>query len=145
MSRILLEGVTKVFSGDVVAVDDIDLTIESGEFMVLVGPSGCGKSTLLRMIAGLEVVANGLDPRPDGWRVLWRDEAQCTECGEPCKRGALSGDDVVYVGDGYSDRCAALSASRVFARDGLAAHLDRLGIAYEPFGDLRDVARTLAT
>ena len=59
MSRILLEGVTKVFSGDVTACDDVDLTIDSGEFMVLVGPSGCGKSTLLRMIAGLEEVTVG--------------------------------------------------------------------------------------
>jgi 2-hydroxy-3-keto-5-methylthiopentenyl-1-phosphate phosphatase len=94
-------------------------------------------------IEGLDVVANRLDARPDGWRVLWRDEAQCAECGEPCKRGALSGDDVVYVGDGYSDRCAALSARRVFARDGLAAYLDRRGLGYEPFGDLHDVARAL--
>ena len=45
--------------GGVTAVDDVDLTIESGEFMVLVGPSGCGKSTLLRMIAGLEEVTAG--------------------------------------------------------------------------------------
>jgi len=59
VSRILLEGVTKVFSGGVTAVDDVDLTIDSGEFMVLVGPSGCGKSTLLRMIAGLEEVTEG--------------------------------------------------------------------------------------
>ena len=59
MSRILLEGVTKVFSGGVTAVDDVDLAIDSGEFMVLVGPSGCGKSTLLRMIAGLEEVTEG--------------------------------------------------------------------------------------
>ncbi|HET9507415.1 MAG TPA: sn-glycerol-3-phosphate ABC transporter ATP-binding protein UgpC [Gaiellaceae bacterium] len=59
MSRILLEGVTKVFAGDVTACDDVDLTIDSGEFMVLVGPSGCGKSTLLRMIAGLEEVTVG--------------------------------------------------------------------------------------
>jgi multiple sugar transport system ATP-binding protein len=59
MSRIVLQGVTKVFSGGVVAVDRVDLTIESGEFIVLVGPSGCGKSTLLRMIAGLEEVTEG--------------------------------------------------------------------------------------
>jgi len=96
-------------------------------------------------IGGVEVVANRLDARPDGWRVLWRDEAQCAECGEPCKRGSLTGDDVVYVGDGYSDRCAALSARRVFARDGLAAYLDRRGLGYEPFGDLHDVARALST
>ena len=55
----MLEGVTKVFAGRRRAVDDVDLTIESGEFMVLVGPSGCGKSTLLRMIAGLEEVTDG--------------------------------------------------------------------------------------
>jgi 2-hydroxy-3-keto-5-methylthiopentenyl-1-phosphate phosphatase len=50
---------------------------------------------------------------------------------------------VVYVGDGYSDRCAALAASRVFARDGLAAYLDEHGVDYTPFQDLRDVARGL--
>ena len=54
-----MDGVTKVYSGDVRAVDDVTLEIESGEFMVLVGPSGCGKSTLLRMIAGLEEVTDG--------------------------------------------------------------------------------------
>ena len=43
---------------------------------------------------------------------------------------------VVYVGDGYSDRCAALAADRVFARDGLARYLDREGVAYEPFEGL---------
>jgi multiple sugar transport system ATP-binding protein len=59
MSQIVLENVTKVFGGGVKAVDDISLTIASGEFMVLVGPSGCGKSTLLRMIAGLEDVTEG--------------------------------------------------------------------------------------
>src|SRR3954464_7350377 len=59
MSVIALENVTKVYAGGVAAVDDVDLTIASGEFMVLVGPSGCGKSTLLRMIAGLEEVTEG--------------------------------------------------------------------------------------
>jgi len=56
---ISLERVTKVFPGGVVAVDDVQLAIGDGEFMVLVGPSGCGKSTLLRMIAGLEGVSAG--------------------------------------------------------------------------------------
>ncbi len=59
MSTIVLDGVSKVFAGGVHAVNDIDLTIASGEFMVLVGPSGCGKTTLLRMIAGLEEVTDG--------------------------------------------------------------------------------------
>ncbi len=59
MAEITLEGVTKEFSAGVVAVDDVNLTIEDGEFMVLVGPSGCGKSTLLRMIAGLEQITDG--------------------------------------------------------------------------------------
>jgi multiple sugar transport system ATP-binding protein len=59
MGGIALAGVSKVFSGGVVAVDDVDLEIGDGEFMVLVGPSGCGKSTLLRMIAGLEAVSSG--------------------------------------------------------------------------------------
>jgi multiple sugar transport system ATP-binding protein len=59
MAEIRLEGVTKDYGGGVRAVDSIDLTVDSGEFMVLVGPSGCGKSTLLRMIAGLEEITAG--------------------------------------------------------------------------------------
>jgi multiple sugar transport system ATP-binding protein len=59
MARILLDHVTKVFAGGVVAVNDVSLEIGDGEFMVLVGPSGCGKSTLLRIVAGLEEVTDG--------------------------------------------------------------------------------------
>jgi multiple sugar transport system ATP-binding protein len=59
MAAIGIEGVTKEFGGGVVAVDDITLEIQDGEFLVLVGPSGCGKTTLLRMIAGLEEVTEG--------------------------------------------------------------------------------------
>jgi multiple sugar transport system ATP-binding protein len=59
MGQIRLDSVTKIYPGDVKAVDQIDLEIHDGEFMVLVGPSGCGKSTLLRMIAGLEEITEG--------------------------------------------------------------------------------------
>ncbi|ADB54200.1 ABC transporter ATP-binding protein [Conexibacter woesei] len=59
MGAIHLNRVSKVYDGDVVAVDDVSLEVADGEFMVLVGPSGCGKSTLLRMIAGLERVSAG--------------------------------------------------------------------------------------
>ena len=93
----------------------------------------------------LEVLANEVVASPDGWRVRFRDEAVCATCGEPCKRGGLAGAPYVYVGDGYSDRCAALGAERVFARDGLARYLERRGVEYEPFGDLGDVAAALST
>lgn len=59
MAEIVLEGVDKIYSGNVKAVDNLDLRINDGEFMVLVGPSGCGKSTALRMIAGLEEITDG--------------------------------------------------------------------------------------
>jgi multiple sugar transport system ATP-binding protein len=59
LSQIVLDAITKVYPGGVRAVDGAELTVPSGEFMVLVGPSGCGKTTLLRMIAGLEEVTEG--------------------------------------------------------------------------------------
>lgn len=84
----------------------------------------------------LQIIANRVEARPDGWRVLWRDGTTCEHCNESCKRGGLPADGpVLFVGDGYSDRCAALAADRVFARDGLAGYLDREGVPYEPFDD----------
>ena len=59
MGEIVLDHVTKEFGGSVRAVDDVTLTIDEGEFMVLVGPSGCGKTTLLRSIGGLEKITSG--------------------------------------------------------------------------------------
>ncbi len=59
MAQVSLRDVSKVYKGDVRAVDKINLGIENKEFMVLVGPSGCGKSTTLRMIAGLEEISEG--------------------------------------------------------------------------------------
>lgn len=59
MAQVSLKNVSKIFPGNVVAVDKVNLGAENKEFMVLVGPSGCGKSTTLRMIAGLEEISEG--------------------------------------------------------------------------------------
>ena len=67
MATLSLEQVTKVFANGVEAVSSLDLSVEEGEFVVLVGPSGCGKTTALRMVAGLEGVTSGtirLDGKP---------------------------------------------------------------------------------
>jgi multiple sugar transport system ATP-binding protein len=59
MASIALDHVEKVYGGGVKALDDLNLEVKEGEFMVLVGPSGCGKSTALRSIAGLEEITGG--------------------------------------------------------------------------------------
>ena len=69
MATIRLQGVEKRFD-DAYAVKPLDLTIEDGEFVVLLGPSGCGKTTTLRMISGLEAVSGGVITF-DGQDVTW--------------------------------------------------------------------------
>ena len=58
MAKVVFEKVRKTF-GSTIAVNDLDLTIEEGEFVSLLGPSGCGKTTTLRMLAGLEEPSGG--------------------------------------------------------------------------------------
>jgi 2-hydroxy-3-keto-5-methylthiopentenyl-1-phosphate phosphatase len=95
----------------------------------------------------VELHANRLDPRPDGWIVLWNYDDDCEACGESCKRSTMArlarGEEVVYVGDGYSDRCAAEAADRVFAIERLARYLDERGVPYTPFTNFHDVAAAL--
>ncbi len=59
MAQVSLKDVSKVFPGNITAVNKLNLGIENKEFMILVGPSGCGKSTTLRMVAGLEEATSG--------------------------------------------------------------------------------------
>jgi multiple sugar transport system ATP-binding protein len=59
VADIVLDHVTKRFPDGALAVNDVNLTISDGEFVILVGPSGCGKSTTLNMIAGLEDISDG--------------------------------------------------------------------------------------
>ena len=58
MSFIEISNVSK-FWGDIKAVENLNINVDEGEFVVLLGPSGCGKSTTLRLIAGLESVTSG--------------------------------------------------------------------------------------
>src|SRR5688572_31288845 len=60
MAGVTFEDVAKIYPDGTRAVNDFDLEIEEGEFMVLVGPSGCGKTTALRMVAGLEEISEGV-------------------------------------------------------------------------------------
>jgi 2-hydroxy-3-keto-5-methylthiopentenyl-1-phosphate phosphatase len=91
----------------------------------------------------VELLANRVHARPDGWRIHFRDRAVCTACGEPCKRSSLPPGDVAYTGDGYSDRCAALAATRVFATGALAEWLHARGVAFDRFEDFYDVLAAL--
>src|SRR5262250_3360991 len=63
VARVVIEHLTKIFEGPkgeaIRALEDVNLTVEDKELMVLVGPSGCGKTTLLRLVSGLEEANEG--------------------------------------------------------------------------------------
>lgn len=93
----------------------------------------------------LDVRSNFADPAPGGWRLRFRHDGLCPVCGDRCKRRSLPDErPLVFVGDGYSDRCASLACDRVFARDGLARYLREAGVDFEPFDTLHDVAAAIS-
>jgi 2-hydroxy-3-keto-5-methylthiopentenyl-1-phosphate phosphatase len=120
-------------------VERFPTTIVSSNFRQLIEP------ILEREGVELEVRANEVEWHPDGWRATFPTGETCGTCGEPCKRAALPDRNgaVAYVGDGWSDRCAAQLADRIFARAGLARYLDDEGVAYVAYEDLHEVARAL--
>jgi len=83
MAEIVLDRVSKVYSGGVKGVDDLSLEISDGEFMVLVGPSGCGKSTALsggqrqRVAMGRAIVR---EPRALIWAARSTSSSPSTRC-----------------------------------------------------------------
>jgi 2,3-diketo-5-methylthio-1-phosphopentane phosphatase len=95
----------------------------------------------------LPVVAHSAVFSPGGTRVEFLERSVCPVCGEQCKRTELDrlsgGRQIAYVGDGWSDRCAAKAADVVFARGSLADHLTDEGVDYVPFDDLADVREGL--
>ncbi|MBB1243062.1 sn-glycerol-3-phosphate ABC transporter ATP-binding protein UgpC [Streptomyces durbertensis] len=68
MAEIVLDAVSKRYPDGALAVSEVNLTVDDGEFVILVGPSGCGKSTTLNMVAGLEDITSG-ELRIDGTRM----------------------------------------------------------------------------
>ena len=129
----------------------VELAKEKGWRMVIVS-SGFHElidPILDREGVDVEVHANRVDPSPGGWIVDWQYDESCESCGESCKRSIVQefagSDELVYIGDGYSDRCAAEASDLVFATRGLARYLDERGIPYERFDDFHDVARRLAS
>jgi 2-hydroxy-3-keto-5-methylthiopentenyl-1-phosphate phosphatase len=127
----------------------VDLAQEQGWRVVIVSS---GFHELIEPILereGLEVElhANRVDPRPDGWRVQWQYADDCEACGESCKRSIVrefaGADEIVYIGDGYSDRCAAEASDRIFATRGLARYLEERGVPYERFDDFHQIADRL--
>ncbi|MGH3035974.1 MAG: MtnX-like HAD-IB family phosphatase [Gaiellaceae bacterium] len=117
------------------------LVIVSSGFHELIEP------ILEREGLDVELHANRVDPRPDGWVVDWRYDESCEACGESCKRSitqrCADGGEIVYIGDGYSDRCAAEASDGVFATRGLARYLEERGVPFEPFDDFHEVVAKL--
>jgi 2-hydroxy-3-keto-5-methylthiopentenyl-1-phosphate phosphatase len=112
--------------------------VVSSGFEELIAP------VLQREGVDVELHANRVDARAAGWIVDWRYPDGCDECHESCKRSLLPPGYVIYIGDGYSDRCAALASDRVFATRSLATYLADRGAPFEPFEDFRTISETLA-
>jgi 2-hydroxy-3-keto-5-methylthiopentenyl-1-phosphate phosphatase len=95
------------------------------------------------VLGRVELRANRVEARPNGWCVHFRVSDLCDECGEACKRADLPAGEIVYAGDGHSDYCASLAADRVFAIGGLARWLERRGVRHEPLTDFHALASEL--
>ena len=121
-------------------VEEHDPLIVSAGFHETIDP------ILRREGVDARVVANHVTADPSGWRSTFPAGPICEVCGERCKRAAVREHAAfAYAGDGVSDRCVSLAAERRFARAGLAEWLDGRGVDYEPFDDLFDIARALAS
>lgn len=103
----------------------------------------------------VQLLANDIDETPAGARIRWRELPMCAVCGEHCKRhevaqlragllhDARTFEQLVFVGDGFSDRCGADVADRIFARDSLSTWLDAQGVDWEGWADFHDIAAAL--
>jgi multiple sugar transport system ATP-binding protein len=137
MVAVRIDALTKVFDPGVVAVDELDLEIRSGEFLVLLGPVGSGKTTLLRLIGGLEAATSGavlidgvpVAELPDRERVIalvfqsysiYPHLTVAQNIGFPLRTGAQSPGD---IGDRVHEAARHLGIEDLLTR--LPVHLSR--------------------
>ncbi|HEV7708710.1 MAG TPA: ABC transporter ATP-binding protein [Asanoa sp.] len=130
MTTVALKDVTKIFPDGTVAVDNVSIDVNDGEFMVLLGPSGCGKSTVLRMVAGLEDptagailldgdLANDLPPRERRIAMVFQDFALYPHMSVGDNIGfplRLSRVEPMARGERVADVASALGIGDVLAR-----------------------------
>ena len=95
------------------------------------------------VLGAVELRANRVEARREGWLVRFRVSDICEVCGEPCKRSDLPEGEIVYAGDSHSDYCAALAADRVFAIGNLARFLAERKVGYERLTDFHALAFAL--
>jgi NitT/TauT family transport system ATP-binding protein len=159
-STLVLDGVSKRFPTGTVALTDVSLSLDPGDFVTVVGPSGCGKSTLLRLASGLEAVTAGrIDVRAastsyvfqDATLLEWRSAARNVELvgelrGESKaerKRRAQEALDLVGLSGFESQHPRQLSGGmrmRVSLARALVAEPE-LALFDEPFGALDEITR----
>ncbi|SNT57866.1 multiple sugar transport system ATP-binding protein [Asanoa hainanensis] len=130
MTTVALKDVTKIFPDGTIAVDNVSMDVNDGEFMVLLGPSGCGKSTVLRMVAGLEDpttgaimldgdLANDLPPRERRIAMVFQDFALYPHMSVGDNIGfplRLSKVEALARGERVADVASALGIGDVLAR-----------------------------
>ncbi|MDP2293721.1 MAG: ATP-binding cassette domain-containing protein, partial [Actinomycetota bacterium] len=114
MSSVVLDKITKVYENGFQAIHDLSLTIDDGEFLVLVGPSGCGKSTALRMIAGLESITDGT--MRIGERVVNDVPPKARDIAMVFQNYALYPHMTVYENIGFALKLAKLRKSEIDER-----------------------------
>ena len=133
---------------DTARARDVPVRLVSSGFRQLIEPILDREGVLGTVPLAASDIMFGTDGAPS---FRWRELPTCTHCGEACKRHdietmqARAGvhGPVTFVGDGYSDRCGAEAADRIFARDSLAEHLRSHDAPFESWEDFHDVRRAL--
>ena len=114
-----IKNLGKTYASSTVALQDVNISLQKGEFFTLLGPSGCGKSTLLRLIAGLD--------KPSAGKIIWKDNALDHEIGFVFQEPTLLPWATVFENVYLPFRLRGIP--RAMAKDQIDAVLARLGLS----------------